>query len=683
MGGSVHQPVEQVAGEVSQVKRFVCIFALIVLALPAWPVKKISVGELEDSLKTMQAEKKSDAEVATALKQVELSEQLTRAAMNKLLTDAPGPLTNEQLYVLEARSALLAPPAEDIPQTPVPDAAAQKNILDKAAAYVTKTWAQLPVVTATETTLRFQDNMQATAASSGMHGGSRDASTGSAVTEPYTYIRYINSTESQYVSNRGIEKLLEDKTQWGANGMIALREPVLGLNEVFADAQTAGSMKWLRWEDVNGKPAAVFSFDVPKKESHFDTAICCFPKVTQAGMVQFTSAAMGAAGAPGGGAGGASGNFQTATSWHDYKAADLPYRGEIFIDPDTGIVVRLDTEAQFKPGDVVHQEDTRVDYGTVQVRDALAVLPMRTIILTEVAANGDSQEAGAYALRHTLFTSEYKGYQGDGAFPALPMNTVVPPPAAVAHKESTFSGNEIANVNALLAQARKASAEKRYGDAEALMLKVTQSQPTVILPWVELGRAQLALNKYPDAENDFRMALKMGPVGSDAAPKDHAAGFYSAGAGPTKNSSFSESNGDAPVKQNLPPDAKGTSWASLGEIYAHQGKVKEAQEAFDNAVLAYPAQAAEYRHNEAIVFYQTGHSDEQLAAADQAIALDAARAANYYFKAQALVTKATIDPKTQKMVLPPGCAEAFQKYLQLDPNGPNAADARGILAAAK
>ena len=657
-------------------KRYICILALMVLALPAWPAKKISVGELEDMLKTMQAEKKPDADVATALKQVDLSEQLTREVLNKLLTDAPGPLTNEQLYVLEARSAFLPPPAQDVPSTPAPDAAAQKAILDKATAYVAKTWTQLPVVTAQETTLRFQDNMTATATSSGMHGGSQDASTGSAVIQPYQYIRYINSTESQYVSNHGIERLPEDKTQWGPNGMIALREPAPGLGEVVADAQTAGSMKFVRWEVVNGKPAAVFSFEVGKKQSHFNASVCCFPTVTQAGTVSFSSAAL-----PTGG--GATGNFQTATSWHDYKAADLPYRGEIFIDPDTGIVVRLNTEAEFKPSDMVHQEDTRVDYGPVQVGKAVAVLPMRTIILTEVAPNGDSQSAGARILRRTLFTSEYKGYQGDGEFPAISLgNTAASavPPSAGTHKELTITNKDVANVNAALTQARKATSEKRYADSESLMLNVTQSKPNVILAWVELGRAQLALNKYPDAEKDFQTALGIQPTG---AQKTAAPGFYGDAAGPTKNSSFSDSGPDPNAKQDLPADARGTSYASLGEIYAHEGKVKEAQAAFDNAVSSFPTQAAEYRHNEAVVFYQTGHSEEQLTAAEQAISVDPARAANYYFKAQALVTKATVDPKTQKMILPPGCAEAFQKYLQLDPNGPNAADAKSILAAAK
>jgi len=35
------------------------------------------------------------------------------------------------------------------------------------------------------------------------------------------------------------------------------------------------------------------------------------------------------------------------------------------------------------------------------------------------------------------------------------------------------------------------------------------------------------------------------------------------------------------------------------------------------------------------------------------------------------------------MILPPGCAEAYQKYLQLDPKGQFSADAKGVLASTK
>jgi hypothetical protein len=38
-----------------------------------------------------------------------------------------------------------------------------------------------------------------------------------------------------------------------------------------------------------------------------------------------------------------------------------------------------------------------------------------------------------------------------------------------------------------------------------------------------------------------------------------------------------------------------------------------------------------------------------------------------------------VDPKTQKIVAPPGTAEAYQMYLELAPDGPHAADVKGIL----
>ncbi len=72
----------------------------------------------------------------------------------------------------------------------------------------------------------------------------------------------------------------------------------------------------------------------------------------------------------------------------------------------------------------------------------------------------------------------------------------------------------------------------------------------------------------------------------------------------------------------------------------------------------------------------------QAAAADEAIKADPTLAIAYYLKGQGLIQKATIDSATGKMVLPPGCAEAYQKYLDLAPNGAFAADVKGILAEA-
>ena len=400
-------------------KRFGLILVVLLAAAPAWSAKKITVAQLKDTLSSMQQAKKSDAEVAAALKQLELTEQLNRPTMNSLVPLVPGQLSTEQIYVLEARSATLPPPAADLPTTAAPDPAAQKALLDKAADYVSKTYSQLPATTATKTTLRFQDNVEAAAPSSGMQGGAKDITTGSGFVSAFQFVKYINSTEKQVSSLHGAElpSTAKDTTPWGSNKMNAVMDPDPSLGTVFAEAQDAGTIKWMRWETVNGKTAAVFNFDVPKKKSHFPVTVCCFPEVTQAGKAQFTSASGFGAGQPGGSAGaagGASGNFQTATGWKPYRNS-VPYHGEFFVDAETGIVVRMITFADLKSTDVVHQDDMRIDYGPVSVGDKMLVLPTKTVSATEVVPNGDSGSAGRYSVRKTYLTTEYKNYQLAGA----------------------------------------------------------------------------------------------------------------------------------------------------------------------------------------------------------------------------------------------------------------------------
>jgi tetratricopeptide (TPR) repeat protein len=239
-------------------------------------------------------------------------------------------------------------------------------------------------------------------------------------------------------------------------------------------------------------------------------------------------------------------------------------------------------------------------------------------------------------------------------------------------------------VNAAVVAARAATKDQHYAQSEALMLKATAEHPEMVVPWAELGLAQLGLKKYSDAENDFKMAL-----GIDAASikRQHSEDFYQEVSGKGVAPSATRATGNnvghtINTSQKRPPELLGPSYASLGEVYIREGKIAEAQAAFDTAVKDYPADAAHYRRNETILFFQIGNADAQLDAAEKAIALDPGRAILYYFKGQALVGKATIDTKTQKMALPAGCAEAYQKYLELEPNGEFSADAKGVLTAA-
>jgi hypothetical protein len=370
------------------------------MASPAWAAKKMTVQELKETLVSLQQAKKTDAEVSTELKQVELSEQLTLGTMNSLIHVTPGPRSTEQIFVLEAQSAVLTPPASDLPSMPAPDAAAQKALFDKAIDYSSRIYTQLPHLTATRTSLRFQDNVEAVKGSSGMNSSAEILDTN--LINPPNFVHLIGTAETLAESTNGIEKpaAAKDKTLWGQNGQIALRGPGPVLSAILQEAQSAGKITWLRWEKVNNKPTAVYAFDVDKKQSHYAVDYCCFPNVSQAGSLRYDMS---------GTTHTATGNMQTVSRWSAFKAT-VPYHGEIFVDPNTGIVVRLVTIAEFNSSDVVHQEDQRIDYAPVKVDAKVLVLPVRKVINTEIVPNGDSG-AGKYSTRHTLFTIEYKNYQ--------------------------------------------------------------------------------------------------------------------------------------------------------------------------------------------------------------------------------------------------------------------------------
>ena len=97
--------------------------------------------------------------------------------------------------------------------------------------------------------------------------------------------------------------------------------------------------------------------------------------------------------------------------------------------------------------------------------------------------------------------------------------------------------------------------------------------------------------------------------------------------------------------------------AGIGEIDARTGKVPDANAAYDAAAKADPTKAEFYYKNEAVIYSQVGNADAQAAAADKAIQADPKDPLPYYLKGQALIAKAPVDPKTQRIVLPRGAAK--------------------------
>jgi tetratricopeptide (TPR) repeat protein len=117
---------------------------------------------------------------------------------------------------------------------------------------------------------------------------------------------------------------------------------------------------------------------------------------------------------------------------------------------------------------------------------------------------------------------------------------------------------------------------------------------------------------------------------------------------------------------------------NLADAYAKAKKVDNAVKTYELAAQVDPSSTAQSYFNIGAVLTNAGRADEANAAFDKCIAADPTRAEAYYQKGLNLLGKATL--QGDKTIAPPGTAEAFQKYLDLAPTGPNAESAKALLA---
>lgn len=118
---------------------------------------------------------------------------------------------------------------------------------------------------------------------------------------------------------------------------------------------------------------------------------------------------------------------------------------------------------------------------------------------------------------------------------------------------------------------------------------------------------------------------------------------------------------------------------NLAEAYSKSHKIDEAVATYSKAAQLDPAHAGTYLFNQGAILTNAGRADDAIAIWDKVIAADPTKASAYYQKGVNLIGKETIG-KDGKAVAPEGTAEAFQKYLELDPNGPYAEGAKAMLA---
>jgi hypothetical protein len=369
----------------------ICFVAL--LSLSSFAATKTTVAQLDQLMADLYEQHKPDDSVATRLKEVELTEQLTPPAMNSLMQYKPGPYTIRQILLLSVETSLLPPPPADLPTLPAPDKDAQAALIRKALDYTSRDFTHLPKLTAEKQVLRFQNGVAYVKNTSG--NGSQigdNVQTPGEIAERL-YPALIAQQTEPITIEAGVEPshaVIKQRDPGGQFGQVSQGIAGLPLGAVLLDASRT-SPAWLRWQTVNGRQTAVFAFTIPRKESHYKINYCCFPVLDHVGS----------------GMGFAS-NSGSVTTFNPFAAAP-GYHGELFIDTTTGVIVRLITKAEMKPTDFVQQEDIRVDYAPVLIGEQKFIVPAKSMILATVVPNGDSYVK--FSIRRTLFEITYSKYE--------------------------------------------------------------------------------------------------------------------------------------------------------------------------------------------------------------------------------------------------------------------------------
>jgi tetratricopeptide (TPR) repeat protein len=234
--------------------------------------------------------------------------------------------------------------------------------------------------------------------------------------------------------------------------------------------------------------------------------------------------------------------------------------------------------------------------------------------------------------------------------------------AAKIAKENTT----IKTLNEKLAAAKTASDAGDFDTAIAQLTAATQTDPSRDLLWAKLGDYYLSsagkqtdsaekAKRYDAAVTNYQKAVDLKQKALETDPKKS-------------------------------PDATkvlAQFYNNLGKAEAQLGKTDDAVKAYNQAAQLDPAGAGMYYFNLGAILTNANvknDSDMRKAAVqafDKAIAADPARADAYYWKGTNLIGAATL--QGDKMVAPEGTAEAFQKYLELQPTGPHAEEAKAML----
>ncbi|MGJ5818159.1 tetratricopeptide repeat protein [Paludibaculum fermentans] len=220
---------------------------------------------------------------------------------------------------------------------------------------------------------------------------------------------------------------------------------------------------------------------------------------------------------------------------------------------------------------------------------------------------------------------------------------------------------------------QKAAYEKQLKERSAQMQKNKALNDAY-----NAGMTAKEAKDYPTAIESFKKAGELDPKQSAvwiqlAATHDLLAKTQS---GADKEASLNSAAENYLKALELQPADAGLH-NNYGLVLAAQKKIPEAKAELEKAVSLEPAGGGKYMFNLGAVLINTGQTDPAVEAFRKATELDPKYAPAWFQFCSALSGKMTL--QGDKPVAPAGMKEACEKYLELDPTGPNVEAAKGLL----
>jgi tetratricopeptide (TPR) repeat protein len=208
------------------------------------------------------------------------------------------------------------------------------------------------------------------------------------------------------------------------------------------------------------------------------------------------------------------------------------------------------------------------------------------------------------------------------------------------------------SINALINQYNAAQTAKDWAQAADILKKMIAAEPNRWEYQQALGNMQFNMGNYQEAVDTFEKVIPMAQNATKTDPK----------ADPAK--------AKAAAAQML---------TSQGNAYIKLKKNPEAVAAFTKAAEMDPNPATAY-WNLCATQYNAGDMKGASVACDKAIAADPNKADAYFIKGSVLVgmSEGKLDANGHYIALP-GTKEAFNKYLELAPDGPHAGEVKQMM----